>query len=204
MNEELLIVNNLVRMIRQKVYDNKLSMDYPHSMNFVDTIQYIDECRNHRELLIDKVYIDREKFRVAYTAILNTQASESNQEAREINGGESCLEIPLQTISRNVSNGPQVGEEKHTLGNEQRENGQMPHRQVANLQTRQIDTVQMMQIDNMQMRQVDNPGSHYPVNGGQLQQIFGGQPQPQSINLGQAPHRYPPILQEHVGRPEYP
>jgi hypothetical protein len=44
-NLELTIVNNLVRMLKTKVYNNEIKPEYPFSVNFLETGRYIKETR---------------------------------------------------------------------------------------------------------------------------------------------------------------
>jgi hypothetical protein len=40
-NLELAIVNNLVRMLKSKVYNNEIKPEYPFSLNFLEALRYI-------------------------------------------------------------------------------------------------------------------------------------------------------------------
>lgn len=62
-NVELMVVNNLVRLLSGKVYNNELPPEYPFATDFQQTLRYLQQARQqHRHYQIDKIYVDRNLF----------------------------------------------------------------------------------------------------------------------------------------------
>jgi hypothetical protein len=77
-NLELTIVNNLVRMLKTKVYNNEIKPEYPFSLNFLETARYIKETRQkYPEYEIAKVYLNRNEFNEVYKAALSQKVEQN-------------------------------------------------------------------------------------------------------------------------------